>query len=231
MPLSLQRATIADLPRIVHLEYSAFAHDPCSLVMFGPTPSAELIQQSLDSAQNEMLHDARTQFMVVKDTEINDGVIAFAKWRFYKEMRPESEWRKPYEREPCKGTNDEARHLFKAAVVEKRQKIMGGRPYCCKTFRFCMCFRSTGGLVLNLLDVDPSQQRRGAGTLLLRWGMDVADDAGLPCYLEATSAGYHLYQKVGFEAIDNIDLDMSEWGLDYEPRFVCMIRPAKIRLP
>ena len=94
-----------------------------------------------------------------------------------------------------------------------------------------MCFSSIDDPVLNLLDVDPDQQRRGAETLLLRWGTDIADEAGLPCYLEATSAGYPLYRKVGFEPVDNIDLNMSEWGLDHKPRFICMIRPATTRLP
>ena len=133
MPLSLRRATVTDLSRIVRIEFNACAHEPCSLVMFGPNPSADMIQQNLASAQDEMLNNASTKFMVVTDAGLNDDVIAYANWCFYKETRPESEWRKPYERKPCEGTNDAARHLFKEALVEKRQKIMGGKPHCCKT--------------------------------------------------------------------------------------------------
>lgn len=80
--------------------------------------------------------------------------------------------------------------------------------------------------VLNLLDTLPAHQRRGAGTQLVKWGADVADQHGLPCYLEGSPAGYHLYRKFGFEDVENLDMDLTRWGGEGIHRFVCMIRPA-----
>ena len=37
--------------------------------------------------------------------------------------------------------------------------------------------------------------------MLVQWGTDIADEAGLRCYLEASPAGYHLYRKKGFKDV------------------------------
>lgn len=38
----------------------------------------------------------------------------------------------------------------------------------------------------HILAIVPEYQRKGAGTKLLRWGLDKADEAGVPAYLEAS---------------------------------------------
>ena len=42
-------------------------------------------------------------------------------------------------------------------------------------------------------------QGRGAGGLLMRWGIDRADAAGVECYSSASEAGRHVYERFGFE--------------------------------
>ena len=48
--------------------------------------------------------------------------------------------------------------------------------------------------------------------MLLHWGLKVADELGLEAYLEASSAGHHLYQSAGFKDIETLDIDMSKYG-------------------
>lgn len=45
----------------------------------------------------------------------------------------------------------------------------------------------------------PDYRGRGVGTLLTRPGLEVADQLGVPVYLEATGRAVKLYQKLGFE--------------------------------
>ena len=53
---------------------------------------------------------------------------------------------------------------------------------------------------LMLLGVVPDQQGTGIGSALLRAVLDIADAAGEPAYLEATSPGNRaLYERHGFE--------------------------------
>ena len=65
--------------------------------------------------------------------------------------------------------------------------------------------------------------------MLIQWGTDLADGAGIPCYVEASPAGYGLYQKMGFEEVDTLDTDMSRWGGEGVYHNVCMFRPTKVR--
>lgn len=51
---------------------------------------------------------------------------------------------------------------------------------------------------LAILGTDPAYAKQGVGSLLLDWGLRLADQDGLPCHLEATRAGYSFYKRGGF---------------------------------
>jgi GNAT superfamily N-acetyltransferase len=59
---------------------------------------------------------------------------------------------------------------------------------------------------LEALGVDPPQQGRGVGRLLLAPVLSLADTQGLPCYLETeTEANVAFYQKQGFRVLSTLD--------------------------
>jgi GNAT superfamily N-acetyltransferase len=47
----------------------------------------------------------------------------------------------------------------------------------------------------------PDHQRKGVGKLLVQWGIQIAEQLGLPIYLESTNAGQPLYESQGFETL------------------------------
>lgn len=47
----------------------------------------------------------------------------------------------------------------------------------------------------------PKYQRKGVGRLLVQWGINVAEQLGLPIYLESSKGGVPLYEAVGFETL------------------------------
>ena len=63
-----------------------------------------------------------------------------------------------------------------------------------------------------MLVCEPKYQRRGAGRLLLGWGLELADELLLEVYLEASPQGHHLYESAGFEDVGTLDFDMSKYG-------------------
>lgn len=73
----------------------------------------------------------------------------------------------------------------------------------------------------------PDYQRRGIGTLLTRPGLEVADQLGVPVYLEATDRAVQLYRKLGFEKQDQ--------GVILSPEIVGgpqqLEAPVMIRMP
>lgn len=81
--------------------------------------------------------------------------------------------------------------------------------------------------MLESLATHPEQQGRGAGSMLLEWGLKKVDESGLSTYLSATAAGKRLYDKVGFEVVRKIEWDRAPWGGEGTDGYVCMVRPAR----
>ena len=78
-----------------------------------------------------------------------------------------------------------------------------------------------------MLATDPKHHRRGAGRRIVKWGTDVADKSkGLPCYLEASHVGVPLYERMGFEEVETMDIDMSRFGGEGIHHHHVMIRPT-----
>jgi len=52
--------------------------------------------------------------------------------------------------------------------------------------------------------VAPEHQRRGVGSMLLRWGCEMADRDKLSCFVMASPDGLLFYRKFGFEVIGEV---------------------------
>ncbi|KAF2018641.1 hypothetical protein BU24DRAFT_418161 [Aaosphaeria arxii CBS 175.79] len=90
-------------------------------------------------------------------------------------------------------------------------EIMGSKPY----------------LMLNSLATHPEHQQRGAGRLLLKWGLDVADRAGLELYLDTSLRGRKLYEKEGFRLVKGVEFDRTPWGGEGVDWHGCMVRSPR----
>lgn len=81
--------------------------------------------------------------------------------------------------------------------------------------------------MLNSLATHPDHQGRGAGNLLLDWGVKKADNEGLVTYLDATQIAKPIYEKRGFEVKRAIDWDRTKWGGEGVDVHYCMVRQPK----
>lgn len=69
--------------------------------------------------------------------------------------------------------------------------------------------------VLDLCAVDPGFQRRGIALALVRWGLEeAARRGGLEAATEASVMGRHVYQKLGFNPVAEIEYHVDEELLD-----------------
>ena len=66
---------------------------------------------------------------------------------------------------------------------------------------------------LEIVAVHPSRQGHYVGESLVQFGMDEARDRQVPCYLEATPAGFPVYQKLGWNQVDSdVDIDLRKYA-------------------
>ncbi|CAM1505723.1 Fc.00g113600.m01.CDS01 [Cosmosporella sp. VM-42] len=209
MPLEVLPATEEDLPRSIAIENVAYTTSAVNDVLFpGPSPP-EAGKARLTALTKQMSSKSSCRFMKVVDPDLpeEDKAISFALWFFWETPRigpstPPRTW--------GPGTNPEACKLFFGGMDKRRDEIMEGKPY----------------VYLKLLHTDPKHQRRGAASMLLKWGLAEADRLGLPIFLEASRDGRPLYEKVGFDVVETIKVDFSPWGGPSEGWGPMMLRPA-----
>ena len=56
-------------------------------------------------------------------------------------------------------------------------------------------------------------QKKGAGSLIIKWGLDQAAKEGVPAYLEAATQAKHLYEQHGFREISRQTVDCTQFGM------------------
>ena len=58
----------------------------------------------------------------------------------------------------------------------------------------------------------------------MQWGLDQAENFGLPAYLEASVYGYSLYLKMGFREINTITVKAEKWDESRDMNYVVMLK-------
>lgn len=63
---------------------------------------------------------------------------------------------------------------------------------------------------LNILFTHPEHRGKGVASLVMKWGLEHADELGLETYIEATDVGKPVYEKFGFDAIEMSELHLEK---------------------
>lgn len=204
MAISLREATLDDVERICDVFLGAFSDEPVSQRTL-PRESGtgrKFWKKGLLNA----LHDLKTHVLVVTDDADSSHVIAFAKW---KSPGSEIDAPPPAHLWPQDGDPELAVSFF-GRFAEKHREVMGDRRHW----------------FLELVATDRKAGGKGAASKLLQWGLDKANEDGLPAYLEATQAGEPIYErKFGFRAVQREKIDVGTCVIDVpfmvrEPRAV-----------
>lgn len=144
--------------------------------------------------------------MYLKCVDVKTGeIVAGARWRCVKPRDPnaiERTWEEVDQdmkmSEPYEESDPELFHALNDLFNENKRDIMGTRSH----------------YVLDTLVTLPQHERRGAGSMLVRWGTERADEAGFEAYLEASPMGAPMYERHGFEPQRKVELDLRKYGGD-----------------
>lgn len=154
------------------------------------------------------------------EAEAEGRIAGYGFWKFYPNDRTDAELDAEADKaktEPLPpSANVPAMEVFFGALGRDRRKILGGKAY----------------YLLNILATDPKYHRRGVGAIHLKWGLDQADEAGVPAFLEASPYGQPLYARWGFEPMYRISIpeeEMRHFKGQEEHIPMIMYRPAKVK--
>ncbi|KAI8632247.1 acyl-CoA N-acyltransferase [Xylariaceae sp. FL1651] len=195
MPFVLQPATEADAERSAEIEKEAYAPDPFNKVLFpGPFPEPAPGQSTRSAELVKLLReDPTTRWLKVVDTDIepsedNRQMIGFAQWNINDGSEPP-----PKGRTFGPGCNIEACEAIFGKIHERRLRVIGDKKH-----------------------VYPKHERKGAGRMLVMWGVEEAKKLGLPAFLNASQKGHLLYSSCGFRVIEKGSVDCTKWGMPAE---------------
>ncbi|KAI1819638.1 acyl-CoA N-acyltransferase [Xylaria intraflava] len=199
MPLELQPAVEADAERAAQIEKDAYARNPFLPVFFpGPFPEPPAGRNvRAEELRATLLSNPSVRWWKVVDTDIepskdNEQMIGFAQWNIN-----DGSFLVPEARTfDGPGMNVEACEAVFGGLQSIRNKRLETKKH----------------VHLRMLHVDPKHQRRGAGKMLVMWGVEESGRLGLPAFLESSTEGHSLYLTCGFRDIDAYAIDLSKWG-------------------
>ncbi|KAI9803962.1 MAG: hypothetical protein M1833_000243 [Piccolia ochrophora] len=223
MHLNLAPATEADLDEIIDSQYRSFEEEPFHEVLYGPDTAA-LRKAAKERHLKEWAEDQCVKWLKVTDAD-TDRIVCVGVWKIYPQYVPHPaeevtvDWWEGKEKEM-------AEHTIKEVINNKHEK--------CKEPHVCKCslaihttsaeFTGPAVVVLYMLFTDPEFQRQGAGTMMVRWGCELADHLFLPAWVDSSETAHHLYLKNGFEDVLHPSIKTEKWDTSY----YVMRRPAKV---
>ncbi|KAK4703665.1 hypothetical protein P7C70_g2554, partial [Phenoliferia sp. Uapishka_3] len=189
MSTLISLATPSDFPSIASLQLSAFSPSLFHQAVFGSVADGDMIDWFLSRLVSSW-NSPKGPPKVLK-VVLGGEIVACAVWRlvgFDEAAEGEGAKESGVSR---KGSVDELEFPI-GANVDLMEQIKGEQGAGLeKEEKHWYC---------SLLVTDPRFQKTGAGSALLKWGCDKADEWGVPAYLKGTPKGMSLYERFGFVA-------------------------------
>ncbi|KIW04009.1 uncharacterized protein PV09_04835 [Verruconis gallopava] len=210
MPLEVVPLAETDAQAWAELYYPAFRSSTVGC-LWHREPSPESTRKLGESLKASLRKPEVHAFKCI-DTDLGNKLIAVAKWSVFDRPRSMEDVEKTFTlREMFEEENVEARKEFMEGIWKSRREVMGGQPH----------------VMLDSLICDPDHHRRGAGRMLVQWGIEKSVEMGIPAYLEGSSAGKRLYLSVGYQPVREIVFDGTKYGATEKDVHTAMLRPPQ----
>ncbi|KAI4152295.1 MAG: hypothetical protein LQ340_002989 [Diploschistes diacapsis] len=200
MPLILAPVMEADLSDITAIESASFGStSPINPLLFPNGHTDAVLGIGLHAHQKQFA-TAGTVYWKVVDTELNNKAIAFGRWRIRREDQPGHGQAEEEDDVGQMGADINVRILqaFEDNSRQVKKRIIAGKKR----------------VHLSRLATLPAHQRRGAATMLLKKGEQIAEQERLDSWVVASDVGSPLYEKGGFVPVEGgtITFDLGSVG-------------------
>ncbi|QKX57674.1 uncharacterized protein TRUGW13939_04792 [Talaromyces rugulosus] len=176
LAMKIKTFTLDDIPNAIAMNYAAFPGAESQKMM---PDTAGARQWWLDVYRHDYVNRRQhSQFVKVVET-VGGSMVAYARWD-----RASLEERGPRYPAWHADMNHAACNQFIEHSDGTRKRIMGADPH----------------YFLDTVVTHPDHQGKGAGSMLVKWGCDLADQEGVAAYVDASEEGASLYKRFGFEA-------------------------------
>ncbi|KAJ9640330.1 hypothetical protein H2199_005869 [Coniosporium tulheliwenetii] len=222
MHLHLSRASPSDLDEIIAAQYTSFAGLDAHDALFGPnTPTGRAVARK--KFLKDMRHDPADCWMKIVDQRTG-RIVSAANWKIYPNWGGGED--EDEEGREGKGaariTNGDsalvvaapapAMEMYEEGSVEREAAEDAMADFVERRKRY---MDGEGHVLLNILFTLPTYQRHGCGTMMVKWGTDLADRLSVLAWVEGSPAGWRLYNTHGFEELEKITKKTRKWTVVY----------------
>lgn len=221
--MSLKLLPVPNSELSIYYNVATSAFRPGIMSIMYPNPPT---QEDTDHAVASMIraderHPGRAHCFKVIKTDLPDEepfhqAVGVAFWKIFPHERSNEELQRE-EEEDDKDTAEYGRppgmvtegiSAFHKVYAGYRKKYLGNKPF----------------ILLHVLATRPEFNRQGVGAMALQWGLEKADELGLPIWLEGSPQGVGLYKKHGFKVLDTLPWDARDYGHHEALTHLCMMR-------
>ena len=130
MPLIVEHAMESDLPRLMEIQFNAFAREPYHHVLFPGGNNPEARDKAAKRIWKDVQDDPTDNILKCTDTTTGE-ILTYGKWNVYDKERTKEEYDKHDEVYWCDGVFKEACEEFLHKVHGMRHKAIGGQRHLC----------------------------------------------------------------------------------------------------
>lgn len=178
MAFTMRQATKVDLDELVRVHLDAFTDDVFSRQVYPRT--AQSTWDYWRKAMEEELDESGATFLILTSPGSEDGkekVAGYVKW-----VGPDPEIHDADEDGyPPEGLPEVAAQFYKE-IMTGHKKLMEGKRHW----------------YLDMMGVARDSMGKGGAKQLIDWGLQKADETGLPCYVDAMGSAKSYYERFGF---------------------------------
>ncbi|KAM7192869.1 hypothetical protein V8F20_008666 [Naviculisporaceae sp. PSN 640] len=218
MPLTVSPVTEEDLPIIVAIDHEAMSGTPLPLARQTLCGFPDHASYTADILANLCKNFAKRDeqdlhYYKVTDTDRspspNDpykGIICFCVWKIHDTTRSPPPPPGPCRAQPLRPSNFPETGLYK--YVSKMADDLRAEH-----------FPNDSYLFFEMLMTTPANQRRGAGRLLIKRALEMADERGILVSAgQGSEDGIGLYKRCGYVPVREFLMDMRPYGVDAKPQ-------------
>ncbi|PWY75023.1 hypothetical protein BO70DRAFT_296375 [Aspergillus heteromorphus CBS 117.55] len=223
MPYEVHPCHPTDAPSISQCMVLARLTDPHWAFLFTDPSAAPILANNTRRFPHNLTSNrpARRHEKILDTT--SDQAIAYARWTLPPSLVAKGDvWLSAQVAEPTSDEKERFKRDFDGAS-DSAGRMPGMKGGGLSEFRSGPLERAEEGvlgglkkgeevLTLEYLTTHPDFWRRGAGSMLVRNGTDIADQYGLKTYVMSEPAGLKVYLNHGFKVVDTVEVDYSAFG-------------------
>ncbi|KAH8677927.1 acyl-CoA N-acyltransferase [Xylariales sp. PMI_506] len=182
MPYAVLPSLLPDITPTYDVYFAAFKGEKILKYLF----PGGVDRQAHRHGTTLWLHHDRNGY-TIKCVDSDTGkVVGMATWEVFWRPGKVEGWHKPKGAEWLKGDHKKKAEIVLMPLWEKRDQFFGGRKHV-----YCVTMAT-----------HPDYRRKGIGRMLVQWGIDIAEQLGLPIYVESTTTAVPLFESTGFKILE-----------------------------